>query len=250
MGGSSSGTVPGTLNPGVSAGTPGPITTPSGTVGVAAAFLPELSPAMQAALAAGTIVLFGSVEINLPGYDLCLLDGSGQIMIGGKLFKGRDAAYGVLDSIRGVDDGGGDQAPKVTLGLIPSGDVALSALIDPALQGSPVTISVGILDPASGQAVPSPYAVFVGELDVPTVMWDKNDRRLSFAVTSVFERMFQIEEGRRLSDSFHQQVWPGELGMSHCSEVEITLAWGQNYDNTVVYTRSNIAGYAETFNRT
>jgi hypothetical protein len=172
------------------------------------------------------------------------------MVIGGKTFVGRDATYGTLDSIKGLSDQTADQAPLVTLGLIPASTTALSTLLDPSVQGSTVTISIGAVDPVTGLSIGTPYTAFVGQLDVPTLTWDNNDRRLEYRITSFAERLFVIEEGRRLSTAFHQLVWPGELGLDHCTDVEQLIAWGQNVDNTVVYTRTNLPGYAETFNRT
>lgn len=210
----------------------------------------ELDPALAADLAGSRVLLFGAVRIALPHATLCLLDGAGALTIGGELYQGRDPVYGVLDTIEGIEDQLGDDAPKISLGLIPAGDAAMAALIDPAVQGSEVQIMVGTVNFATGQPVATPYSVFVGELDVPTINWGENDRRLEYTVVSVAERLFQVEEGRRLSSAFHQKVWPGETGLDFCTDVEITLAWGQKVDNSVVYTRSNLPGYAETYNRT
>ena len=211
----------------------------------------ELSPALAAALRGERPLLFGAVEIALPGYDLLLLDGSGELLVGAKKFVGRDPVYGVLDTIKGLADSIGDQAPALTLGLIPAGDAALAQLVDPAVQGSPVTVSMGVIDIATGLVVPSPYVLFAGELDVPTVRWSANDRRLEYKVTSVAERLFAVEEGRRLSDSFHQKIWPTEAGMAFVTDVETTVPWGQKLDTTVIETRTNLPSMGgSTFART
>lgn len=200
----------------------------------------ELSPAFAAALRGDRPLLVGMVEINLPGYDLLLLDGASQIMIGGRKFVGRDPTYGVLDSVKGLADTSGDQAPALTLGLIPAADTALATLVDPATQGSPVTASLGCVDLATGLIVPDPYVLFVGELDVPTIKWGKNNRRLEYRVTSIAERLFAVEEGKRLSDSWHQSVWPGETGLALVTDVETYVPWGQKLDLTAIETRTDL----------
>ena len=208
----------------------------------------ELPPALAAALRGDRPLLFGCVTINLPGYDLRLLDGSGQLMVGANLYVGRDPTYGVLDTIKGLADTLGDTAPAVTLGLIPSTTASLAALLDPGVQGSPVTIAMGCVDISTGTAVSAPYVLFTGELDVPNVTWDANDRRMEYKVTSVAERLFTTEEGRRLSDAFHQKVWPGELGMAFVTDVETYVPWGQKLDTTVLETRTNIPSYGNITN--
>jgi hypothetical protein len=199
----------------------------------------ELSPALAAALRGERPLLVGIVEINLPGHDLLLLDGAAEIMIGGRKFLGCDPTYGVLDTVKGLADSLGDQAPAVTLGLIPADTLALARLLDPALQGSPVRISIDCVDMATGQVTGGGYTLFVGELDVPTINWDANDRRIEFKVTSNAERLFATEEGIRLSDAFHQRVWPGELGLAFVTDVETVVAWGQKTDNSAIETRTN-----------
>ena len=211
----------------------------------------ELTPALASALAGRRVLMFGAVEIQLPSYDLCLLDGSGQVVIGSKTFVGRDPVYGVLDTIKGLTDMIGDKAPTVTLGLIPASDTALATLVSAAVQGSIVTIRIGAIDMATGLVVPDPYLVFTGELDVPTIKWAANDRRLEYRVTSVAERLFSIEEGRRLSSAFHKKVWPGELGLDFATDVETTVAWGQAVKNPGVQTRTNLPSMGgTTFSRT
>jgi hypothetical protein len=211
----------------------------------------ELPTAMAANLAGNRVLLFGAVKIELrSGYTIRLLDGSGALMIGGELYQGRDPIYGVLDTVEGIEDTIGDSVPTLDLGLIPAGDVALASLIDSGEQGSEVTAMVGTVDLSTGQPVATPYTVFTGFLDVPTITWGENDRRLGYTVASDADRLFRVEEGRRLSSAFHQLVWPGETGLDYCTDVEVTIAWGQAVDNTVVYTRTNLPGYADTYNRT
>lgn len=201
-----------------------------------------MSPALAAALAAARPTFFAWAEIQLPDATLRLVDGAAEVPMGGHTFAGRDPVYGVLDSIKGLTDSVGDSAPGVTIGLIPASDTALSALLDPAVQGSPVTLGVGAIDMATGLPIGEPYVLFVGELDVPNVKWAANDRRLDWSAVSIGERLFQIEEGRRLSDAFHQKVWPGELGMAFVTDIESWVPWGQALDTSAIETRTNLPG--------
>lgn len=200
----------------------------------------ELSPQLAAALRGDRPLLCGLVEIQLPNHDLLLVDGAIELMVGNRWFVGRDEIYGVLDTIKGLTDSIGDQAPSLTIGLIPSTTAALAALIDPGVQGSQVTVSIACVDMATGLVVPDPYVLFTGELDVPSVKWASRDRRLEYKVTSVAERLFATEEGKRLSDTWHQSVWPGELGLAMVTEVEAYVPWGQKLDLTAVETRTDM----------
>ena len=201
----------------------------------------ELDPALAAALRGDRPLLFGCVEINLPGYDLLLLDGAGELMIGGRKFVGRDPTYGVLDTIKGLGDSMGDKAQAVTLGLKVPNNAALADLLDPAVQGSPVTIGFGAVNPWTGLPVSLPKTLLEGELDAPTVSWDLNTREVEYKVTTIAERLFATEEGIRLSDAWHQSVWSGELGLAFVTDVETIVPWGQKLDTSAIETRTNIA---------
>lgn len=200
----------------------------------------ELDPALLAALQAPRLILFGAVEIVLPDRTVRLLDGAAETRIAGETYTGRDPEWGVLDTIKGLADSNGDTAPAPTLGMIPANDLALSAMLDPALQGCPVTIMIGVLNPASGLPIGQCYAPFIGEIDVATVKWGMNDRRIDFRCVGIGDRLFATEEGRRLSDAFHQQVWPGELGLAFVTDVESKVDWGQASKSSPEAIRSNV----------
>lgn len=211
----------------------------------------ELDPALAAALLAARPLLFGTVEIVLPDHTLRLLDGAGEVPIDGEVFAGRDDVFGVLDTIKGLSDVSGNSAPAITIGLIPPNSTGLSTLLDPAVQGSPVTISMGVLDPETGLPIGERYLIMVAEIDVPKVDWGPNDRRLELKCGTVADRFFAIEEGKRLSDSFHQLLWPGELGCGFVTNVEAWVPWGQKIDLTAVQTRTNLPSMGgHTFERT
>jgi len=107
------------------------------------------------------------------------------------------------------------------------GGVSFSAtLASAAAQFSAVTIWVGALDKVTGAVAADPHVLFVGEVDVPTLSGDAESRSLQYSVTSVFELLFEVDEGARLNNAFHQSVWPGELGFEYVSEVQRQLPWG------------------------
>lgn len=199
----------------------------------------ELSTAMQTALAAQTFVIFGAVEILMPGYPLRLLDGAGEVLIDGNRYVGIDPTYGTLKSASKINDDGGDGAPVLTLSLLPPTGVALTTLAGANLQGSTVTVRIGVVNPATGAVVVDPYVPFVGELDVPTVKWGQNIREIEFRCTSIAERLFMVDEGIRLAPSFHRANWPGEAGFDAVTNVRRPVPWGQPIPNPWVQTRTD-----------
>lgn len=195
----------------------------------------ELTSGLDSALSGANPLVFGAVEILLPGYNLRLLDGAGVLSWGGKTFVGRDPTFGVLAAIEDLTDGIGDEAPAINITLHPASDAAAATLAAPTMQGSQVSIWIGAVDPVSGAVIADPYLLFLGEMDVPILKSSANSRVLEYEVVSVFERFFTDDEGARLSDGFHQSVWPGERGLESVTGVENTIYWGvEGPANTVV----------------
>lgn len=186
-----------------------------------------MDPTLQAALAAPAPWIFGAVEIVLPGYNLRLLDGAGQIAINGNLYQGEDATFGTLASISTLSEDMGDEAPEISIELYPPNASAMATLCNPNMQGSRVTIMVGVVDPASGLIIGQPEVKFLGEIDVPSLTIGENGQRsLSYTAVSVFERLFETDEGARAQDAWHQSIWPGEKGLEFMTGTDKNLYWG------------------------
>jgi hypothetical protein len=183
-------------------------------------------PALEAAAASETPFLFGAVKIEFPDYTLRLLDGSAEVTIDGELYVGEDDTFGTLDSIDSLTEQIGDEAPEIQIALLPPDGAASSQLAAATMQGSRVTILFGAYDPASGAVIGQPEVLFLGEIDVPTIDLGEGSRTVSYSVVSVFERLFEVAEGERASDGWHQSIWPGELGLMFMTGTVRNLYWG------------------------
>lgn len=183
-------------------------------------------PVLQAALESDAPYLFGAVEIAFPEYTLRLLDGAGELTIGGELFIGEDPVFGALDTVGVHEETIGDEAPQMEIGLLPPDATAAATLASGLMQGSTVRIMFGAFDPVSGSVIGEPEQLFLGEIDVPTYEIGANGQRsVSYTVVSVFERLFEVNEGERASDGWHQSIWPGELGLNHMTGTVKNLYW-------------------------
>lgn len=183
-------------------------------------------PLLQAALAGDAPFLFGAVEVAFPGYTLRLLDGAGELTIGGQLFRGIDDTFGTLDTIGVHEETIGNEAPQLEIGLLPPDSSAATQLASGLMQGSIVKIMMGAFDPISGLVIGTPEQLFLGEIDVPTYSIGANgERSVSYTVVSVFERLFEINEGERASDGWHQSIWPGEKGFEYVTGTVKNLYW-------------------------
>ena len=186
----------------------------------------QLSPALAAALEARSVLMFCAVEVALPSYNLRLLNGPGEVSFDGRTFHGKDETYGVLGSVEEIADSEDGEAPEITITILPPTMTSAALLASPAAQFSAVTVWVGALDLVTGVVIPDPMVVFAGEVDVPTLTGDETSRVLQYSVTSVFELLFEVDEGANLNNAFHQSVWPGELGFEYVTEVQRQLPWG------------------------
>ena len=183
-------------------------------------------PTLTAALAADGVWLFGAVKIELPDKTLRLLDGSAVLTIGGETYGGEDPDFGTLAAIDSISENGDDEAPELRFTFYPNSAASLATLANPAMQGAIVTIMVGAANIATMTPIGTPEIVFLGEIDVATMRSGDGQRVVEFTVVSVFERLFEVDEGQRATDGFHQSIWPGETGLAGMTGVTQRLYWG------------------------
>lgn len=186
------------------------------------------NPATEAALTSFSPTIFGAVEIVLPSHTIRLLDGSGTVTFDGKTFTGSDATYGVIYAVDDFADGTGDEAPALGLTMAPASSAAAADLSSAVMQGSQVSMWIGVVDQTTGLVIGEPLLFFLGLLDVPTLKGEDNSRLVDLDITSVFEDFFLSDDGVRLSDSYHRFVWPGENGLKQATGVAHKFYWGEN----------------------
>jgi hypothetical protein len=202
-----------------------------------------LDPALQSALSKPSVLLFGAIKIELPGYTLRLLDGAGSLVVNGETYVGLDETFGSLAGMSELSEELGDGAPEVTVTLNPPGLSAAAVLAHPGMQGGRAQIIVGAADPVSGVSIGTPEVLFLGEIDVPTINLDPNGARtVEFTIVSVFERLFEVEEGQRASNGWHQSICPGELGLEFMTGTDVNLYWGVKAPSGITAKGSGVVG--------
>ncbi len=185
-----------------------------------------LTPQLDATLRTDAPIVFGAITISLPGYEVNLLDGAGILSFGNRTYVGDDATFGTISEIEDLTDGASDSAPAFSMTLLPASNAAAATLAAPTMQGSPVMVWLGAVDELTGQPVPDPHLIFVGELDVPTLRSEEHGRALDYEVTSVFERLFEDDESARLSPGHHRSIFPNEAGLDFVTGVGQPVYWG------------------------
>lgn len=193
----------------------------------------ELHPQLAAELEKANVALFGAMLVEFPDRDMCLLDGAGSLLIGNRWFAGRDDVYGVCSGISEFSDGDPTQAPHLTLTFQPPTNTAAAALTSALNQGSPTTLMLGAIDRTTGLVIPNPYELFVGEWDVATINIDKSERSVDVEIVSIFERLFEQDEGVRLTSSWLQSVWPNHKGLDFHTADPTNLPWGKEGSRAV-----------------
>src|SRR3546814_17704454 len=59
-----------------------------------------------------------------------------------------------------------------------------------------------------------------------TLFRSGGQRSLSYTAVSVFERLFETDEGARAQDAWHQSIWPGEKGLEFMTGPAKNLYFG------------------------
>lgn len=185
-----------------------------------------VDPQLQSALSQDGVILFGGVKIAFPSGTVRLLDGAGRVDVAGEIYLGEDPTFGTLDTISVISEADGDTQPELSMTLSPPDSSAAAVLANSDMQGSVVTVLVGAVDQATGLPIGTPEIKFLGEIDVPELVLTKGERKIEYTILSVFERLFELEEGVRASDGWHQSIWPGERGLEYMVGTEKSLYWG------------------------
>ncbi len=185
-----------------------------------------LHPSTEAALNAPTALIAGLIEMTLPGYTVRLCDGSGTVSMGGNIYSGSDDRFGTLAAVSPITSGEGNAAPALDFTFLPADGAAASDLSSPTFQGSRVRLWLAVIDMATGLVIGNAERVFFGLIDTTELKIGRGTRELNIQCVSGFERMFANNEGQRLSDAFHQSIWPGELGLSNVTGVTKNVPWG------------------------
>lgn len=196
----------------------------------------HLDSTLQAALAADSPLVFFAIEILFPAFSLRLVDGAGTIALNGNVFVGRDSTYGALVGPDTWQDGVAAEAPHLTFQIQPPSNTAAAALCNPAAQGSRVSLWFGAINRATGAPIGTSYPMWIGNLDVPTLVADRGQRIVKMDCESSWDRFFDVDEGLLLTNASHQAFWPGELGLEYVTNVQAQIPWGADSPRPVVVT--------------
>ena len=149
---------------------------------------------------------------------------AGQVQIGAESYVDEDARFGAIESVSSISEGVDAQASNAHFILRGAADAGVQMLASPRSQRSPVTIHQGAVDEATG-AVIGTELLFRGELNYSVVVADETARLIRVELITEEARQLEPNHERRLSHTFHQSVWPGELGLIHVTGVTQKDFW-------------------------
>ncbi|WP_328277767.1 hypothetical protein [Sphingobium sp.] len=165
------------------------------------------------------------MEITLPSRIVRLCDG-GFILWGSDKFESVDEHFGAVHSAEAFEEKTGDEAPGGKVTFLPPSATAATLLSNPAFQGARMRFWLGEYDRASGQVVGTPSLTADLAIDTVTLKRSKGMRSVDIEFESAAKLLFLVMRGNALNDRFHQQCYPGELGMSNATGMPRSSAWG------------------------
>lgn len=182
--------------------------------------------ATKAALQAGGALIVDAVKLVYPTETYRFIS-AGFATINGEDYED-DHPAAALSAVEEYADGGDDEAPRNRISLLARSAAAQTALVAPAAQWSRVYCWWAALDPQTGLLIGEAERPFIGRVDVPDVEISKDAWSVVLDCASGLDQALDEGEGHRLSDTFQQLCWPGELGLSFVTGVSETVWWGTN----------------------
>lgn len=166
------------------------------------------------------------VRLTTADFTLRLTTG-GFVIWGNELFIQRDRTFGTLADLPTFEDGIDSQTTRVDLGFYPADDLAMASMADRKHQSSLIEVYDCSLDGDTGLLVGEPDLLFQGETDLGRVVIGQTTE-LIWQCETEDALLNEPNEDRRLSDPFHQSIWPGELGLIHVTGIGRKIYWRAN----------------------
>lgn len=161
-----------------------------------------------------------------PDFTLRLSTG-GFVPWGNEVFLARDPVMGVLGELPTFEDGIDSQTTRSTLTIIPPDQAGLAKAADRKYQRTLVQVWDATLDGDTGTLIGEPDLLFRGLVDFPRVVIGESWEVVLECGTEE-ALLNEPNEDRRLSNPFHQSVWPGELGLAYVTGLGRKVYWRAN----------------------
>ena len=189
-----------------------------------------LHPLLQTAFSGASIRAFTAVRVDLPGYAINIMDGSGFVSfaVDGETvpFDSRDGVFGTLASVGSITEAIATSAPQLIVAFLPPSPDAVGALASVFAQGSIVRVWAGLINEDTGSCIGQPELLWRGRLSTAKVTVTEGGRLIELDVSSGFERLFNALESERLNRVWHRNIWPDETGLDFNIAALTDPMWG------------------------
>ena len=165
-----------------------------------------LDPALAAAFASGEIAPFFMAQLTFKSQTQFVWTGVGNLIWGGQTFVG----LGSLAKIGTIQEGTDVHAYGTTVTLSGIDPVLLGECMTDMQPGAPATLWVGTLS-NSGTIIGSPYRVFSGAMDQPTVSVGVDTISITLALET---KMLDLSRAsnRRYTSADQRHYFPTDSG--------------------------------------
>ena len=173
---------------------------------------------LKAGLQGAAPTTFTAVRFDLPGSPAIVvrLCSGGVVSFDSQAFASLDATWGTLDRVEVISDGVETSRTSARVGFLIPDDDALAAILNIDAQGAPIKVWQGAINRATGAALgDTAELLFEGVIDTGSLVEDDTTRQAIITCTTRSEYQQYAGEEWRISDAFHQSIWPGELGLAY-----------------------------------
>lgn len=155
------------------------------------------------------------------------LSTGGFIPWGNESFLARDPTFGLLGELPTFEDGIDSQTTRSSITIIPPNPTALAAIADRAHKRTRLRVWDATLDIETGMLIGEPDPLFQGMVDYPRLVLGESWEVVLECCTEE-ALLNEPNEDRRLSNPFHQSVWPGETGLAYVTGLGRKIYWRAN----------------------
>ena len=139
-----------------------------------------------------------------------LIEGDGTVVMDGQTYRGKDARIGTIAGYTPIENGVASEEQGQ--------DVAFQGWTVDGLndlrraRGQTMTSGIGVVNEATGLAV-GVETLFTGTLEMFNANAAAGEQSVQVSFASIWAKLLRSNEGYRLNSAYHEQAWPGELGL-------------------------------------
>jgi hypothetical protein len=182
----------------------------------------NIDTSLSSAISSGFFIPFFAVELTLKSQTAYLWTGSWNLAWGGNTYTG----LGDLGQIAGMRESAVVEAIGTSVTLSGINNNLLQEALEDIQLGAPASIIFGALNPTTMQPIGTPYPLFVGLMDKPTVQHGVDSCSITIALESHLLRLNQGTQ-RRYTSADQRRLEPTSTIMQWVESLnDLSLQYG------------------------